>query len=75
MENGDSRKEGCAAVSGGAVLEVDTEVVAADERLEAGADAAVAVILAELDRLVHGAVAITQVGREGVTKMDAKALR
>ena len=69
----DSRKEGGTAVSGGAVLEVEAEVVAADERLEAGAELRVAVVLAEFNRLVHGPVSVAEVGREGVPEMDAQA--
>ena len=70
----DSREEGGAAVGGGPVLEVEAEVVAADEGLEAGAELGVAVVLPELDRLVDRAVAVAEVGRERVAEVDAQAL-
>ena len=49
-------------------------MITADEALEAGADVRVAVVLAELGRLVHGPVPVAEVGGEGVSEVDAEAL-
>ena len=70
----DSRKEGSAAVRRGPVLEPHAEVVPADEALEAGAQERAPVVLAQLDALVHRPVAVAQVRRERVPKVDAETL-
>lgn len=51
------------------------EVVPANRTLEARPDRRVAVVLAQLDSLVHGAVAVTEVRSLRGTEMDAEALR
>ena len=75
QRKGDAREESGPAVGGGPVLEVHAEVVAADEGFEAGARPGAAVVLAELDRLVDGTVAVAQVCGEGVAEVDAEAFR
>lgn len=72
---GDSREERSPAVGRGPVLEVHTEVVPANKRLEAGPDSRAAKVLAQLDRLVHGAVSIAEISGEGVAEMNSEALR
>ena len=67
------REEERATVARGAILAVNTEVVAADERLAACTDGRAAVILTELHGLIHPTVAVTEVGRLRVTQMEAQA--
>ena len=52
----------------------DTQMVAANESLEAGSKECISKVLAELDGLVHEAVAITKVGGLRSSQMNVEAL-
>lgn len=75
MKGGNVRKEESPTVCLRPVLPIHPEMVTADERFCARPEDRVAEVLAQLDRLVHKAIAITQVRALGSTEVDAEAFR